>query len=150
MAKDPLRGLVPDMSAPKGSIFRLAASGGYRSLVAAGATAAAVTAADGATATFSFTFTEAFIADRLILDANAAVALVAGNAAGLAGAYVTTFTINGDSFISGNVPARVFDPMSNWNPVLGVNMIPAVSQVSVIVTNQTGAGIEAGAAFTCR
>lgn len=143
-----VRGALGAGTPPKGSIIRRAAGGGFRSLIAAGATAASITAADNATAAAAFTFNEAFVADKLNVMVNAAVALVAGNARGAAGAYVTVFTINGDSMISGNVPAVIFDVDSVISPMVGVTLVPGVSQVAVSVLNATGAAVEVGVAFT--
>jgi hypothetical protein len=50
--------------------------------------------------------------------------------------------------ISGNVPAVIFDVDSVISPMVGVTLVPGVSQVAVSVLNATGAAVEVGVAFT--
>lgn len=150
--KNPWKLSMDGVGAPSGaSPFRPSSDGQLRSLIAAGGSAQATSVADAAsTAALAPTVTEAFVADRLVVMSNAAIALAAGTVASAIGVYLTGFTVNGDALISGNVPAMTFDPSSNWSPVLGFSVYPAVSVFAITFQNQAGAAVEIGFALTAR
>jgi len=123
---------------------------GGRDTIVAGATVAAVTASDGATATLTITAQRPCVLEHIVLGANAAVALVAGNDAGLAGTAVTSIALAGRQYVNGSaayVSGEVFSAYSRVNPVFGVGMDSTNSMV-ILLANYTGAGIETWAGCT--
>lgn len=146
----------------RGSSIRMTVAGGFREIVAMGATVLQA-AANGASATFTFTFQEDGVLDKLVLTAASPDITVVGggtqdaslgagtkNEGHLLGLYVTTCSLNGNSLISGHVPATVFAGGSYWSPVFGHTITPGKSVLSLVVLNQSGQDYELGAGYTVR
>lgn len=138
----------------KGSPTRPAFSenGGFRSVVVLGANAAATSMSDGATGTFTIPISEDCVLDRLAISCNAAVALVAGAENTNVGLLVTSIKVNNDELLGssgGFCPASVFDARSQVSPVFG-HRVKVSDNVTVTLSNQTGATVEAAVGFTVR
>lgn len=141
-----IRGVVPRMG--KGSRIRPDGSGGYRSIVAVGGPTFQ-SVANAASGTLTFTLAEPAVLDKLIIGANAATALVASPAEGsISGSFVTGITLSGDSLVSGNVGATLFNWNSLASPRFGHTVLPGVNTLSITVLNESGATLEYNAAFS--
>jgi hypothetical protein len=121
----------------------------FREVIASGGNSAATATADAASSTLTFSnIQEEGIVDYFILQAGAAIALVAGSNAGLVGTVVTSAKIGGNELIGGgNVPAQLFAWDSQYNPRVGIP-VDSTRTLTVTITNNSGAGIESTAGVT--
>lgn len=132
----------------KGSFIRPDGAGGYRSIVCVGGPAFTAVA-NAASGTLTFTLAEPAVLDKLTIMGGAAVALVASPAEGsISGSYVTAITLSGDSLLSGFVPVTMFSERSLNSPRFGHSVVPGASTLSAVILNESGAGLEYGAAFS--
>ncbi len=120
---------------------------GFRDPVILGATAKATAIADGASATLTHTPQEPAVLSHLCIDSNAAVALVAGNGVNT-GVYIGSLKVRNRECNAGVYsPAAVFARDSAISPYFGHRVI-ASDSITVVVYNESGAGIEVGSTFT--
>lgn len=133
----------------RGSVHRPALDDqpGQREVLAVGGTSAALSVADaGAIAITMASCQEEGVADFLVLQSNAAVALVAGD--GLAGLTLSEVKIGGNTLIGGgNVPATIFGAQSRHNPRIGI-FIDSTKAITVAGLNNSGATVEVTAGVT--
>jgi hypothetical protein len=129
----------------KGSALRPDEGGGYKSLVAIGATAANTSLADATTSSaIECSTAEAGHIAKFVCDATIPGAAPARVTSGVS---ITSIKHNNDEMVTGYVPISVFAQDSVASPMFG-HWVDVNDVISVTFRNETGATVELSFAFT--